>query len=44
LDWNHSEATGKPILVPIVRVHYQAFTKVALRKEGQQIGVKVKGP
>jgi hypothetical protein len=31
-------------VVPNVRVRYQAFTKVALRKEGQQIGVKVVGP
>jgi Mg-chelatase subunit ChlD len=37
-------AAGKPIVVPNVRVRYQAFTKVALRKEGQQIGVQVIGP
>ncbi len=37
-------AAGKPIVVPNVRVRYQAFTKVALRKEGQEIGVKVIGP
>ncbi|MGH7753510.1 MAG: vWA domain-containing protein, partial [Gemmatimonadales bacterium] len=37
-------AAGKPIVVPNVRVRYQAFTKVALRKEGQQIGVRVVGP
>jgi len=35
---------GTPIVVPNVRVRYQAFTKVALRKEGQQIGVRVVGP
>jgi hypothetical protein len=37
-------AAGQPIVVPQVRVRYQGFTKVALRKEGQQIGVKVVGP
>ena len=37
-------AAGAPIVVPQVRVRYQGFTKVALRKEGQQIGVKVTGP
>jgi Mg-chelatase subunit ChlD len=36
--------SGRPVIVRSVRVRYNAFTKVALRKEGQQIGVKVSGP
>jgi hypothetical protein len=38
------QAAGTPIVVPNVRVRYQAFTKVVLRKEGRQIGAKVQGP
>jgi len=37
-------AAGKPILVPNVRVRHNGATKVALRKEGQQIGINVTGP
>jgi hypothetical protein len=35
---------GKPIVIPDVRVRHNASTKVALRREGQQIGIKVTGP
>ncbi len=37
-------AAGIPILVPNVRVRHNGSTTVALRKEGQQIGIKVTGP
>jgi len=37
-------AAGKPILVPNVRVRHNGSTKVALRREGQQIGIKITGP
>jgi len=37
-------AAGKPILIPNVRVRHNGSTTVALRKEGQQIGIKVTGP
>jgi Mg-chelatase subunit ChlD len=36
--------SGRPVVVRNVRVRYNGFTKVALRKEGQQIGVKMTGP
>lgn len=36
--------SGRPVVVRNVRVRYNGFTKVALRKEGQQIGVKVTAP
>ncbi len=35
---------GTPIVVPNVRVRHNGSTKIALRKEGQQIGIKVTGP
>ena len=37
-------AAGKPILIPNVRVRHNGTTNVALRKEGQEIEVKVEGP
>jgi Mg-chelatase subunit ChlD len=36
--------SGRPVIVRNVRIKYNGFTKIALRKEGQQIGVKVSGP
>ncbi len=38
------QAAGKPIVVPNVRVRYNGSMKVALKKEGQEIGVQVIGP
>ncbi len=37
-------AAGKPILVPNVRVRHNGSTTVALRKEGDTVGVKVTSP
>ncbi|HEU5300106.1 MAG TPA: hypothetical protein VFW08_11490, partial [bacterium] len=37
-------AAGTPITIRDVRVRAGGFTKVALRKEGQEIGVRVIGP
>lgn len=33
-------AAGKPIVIPNVRVRYNGSTKVALKKEGQEVGVR----
>ncbi len=37
-------ASGKPIFVPDVRIAPGGFTKVLLRKEGQEVGIQVQGP
>lgn len=37
-------AAGTPIQIPNVRITANGFTKVVLKKEGQEIGVQVLGP
>jgi hypothetical protein len=37
-------AAGKPIEIPNVRITANGFTKVVLKKEGQEIGIQVVGP
>ena len=37
------QATGKPITIPDVRIHEKGTTKVELKKEGEEVGVKVLG-
>jgi VWFA-related protein len=37
-------AAGKPIEIPNVRIAASRFTKVVLKKEGQEIGIQVQGP
>jgi Mg-chelatase subunit ChlD len=37
-------ASGTPIFVPDVRIAPGGFTKVVLRKEGQEVGIQVQGP
>ena len=38
------QATGKPITIPDVRIQEKGTTKVELKKEGEEVGVKVLGP
>lgn len=38
------QAAGKPIRIPNVRVAPGGFTKVVLKKEGQEVGIQVLGP
>ncbi len=38
------KAAGKPITIPNVKVSQNRSTKLELRKEGQEVGVKVVGP
>ena len=37
-------AAGKPIEIPNVRIAAGGFTKIVLKKEGQEIGIQVVGP
>jgi VWFA-related protein len=37
-------AAGKPIEIPNVRITANRFTKVVLKKEGQEIGIQIQGP
>jgi len=37
-------AAGSPITINNVRIAQRAFTKVVLKKEGQEVGVQVQGP
>jgi Mg-chelatase subunit ChlD/surface antigen len=38
------QATGEPITIPEVRVAYDRYTKVELKKEGREIGAEAVGP
>jgi Mg-chelatase subunit ChlD len=38
------QAAGKPITIPNVRIAQNGSTKVALKKEGQEVGIQVLGP
>jgi len=38
------QAAGKPIRIPNVRVAPNGFTKVVLKKEGEEVGIQVQGP
>jgi len=38
------QAAGKPIRIPHVRVAPNGFTKVVLKKEGEEVGIQVQGP
>jgi hypothetical protein len=38
------QAAGKPITIPNVRIAQSGSTKVALKKEGQEVGIQVLGP
>ena len=37
-------AAGKPVKIPNVRIAQNGFTKVVLKKEGQEIGIQILGP
>jgi hypothetical protein len=38
------QATGKPITIPDVHIQENGATKVELKKEGEEVGVKVSAP
>jgi VWFA-related protein len=38
------QATGKPITIPDVHIAENGATKIELKKEGEEVGVKVMGP
>ena len=38
------QATGKPITIPDVHIQENGATKVELKKEGEEVGVKISGP
>jgi len=38
------QAAGKPVKIPNVCIAQNGFTKVVLKKEGQEIGIQILGP